>query len=404
MTERKPLRPTYDAAVGLDPERGDVPRFAYALAKFTYVIQGTTAVLDEPEPLRHDVWTDEKFEGRFAPGSDYWVHRAACDVIVHGAAFATSGRASSMTVALQVGSAVKRIAVFGKREVTWSQANVPVFQPPEPFKSIPLTHQYAYGGLDARIPIPAEVRNQYMDMVRAGLMFDHPGLYPRNPIGKGYLATREPVKGFELPNLEDPQDLLTPERLVVPSPELWYKQPLPWCYEYTNGSMFPRLEYVGLHPWFPAPDDARLPEVARGYMPQQLGRRIEKEPELGRLFYQEASPGLVIREDLAGRPFAVFGMHPEEASVAFQVPADPRIEIGIEGVWSPAKPVMTNLVVYPKDKQFYVVYCARTPLSRVFIPGIHKNIPVEARINNDAVIRYESPPTIRDLLSAARPA
>jgi hypothetical protein len=111
---------------------------------------------------------------------------------------------------------------------------------------------------------------------------------------------------------------------------------------------------------------------------------------------------MVVGAPLPGLPVTLTGMHPEEPTIAFTVPPAPSIEIEVEGERAPLPPLLTNLVILPAEKKFTAVYCAKTKgLQRVFIPGIHKNIPIAARINRDAPIRYESPPTIHDRLLAA---
>jgi hypothetical protein len=117
---------------------------------------------------------------------------------------------------------------------------------------------------------------------------------------------------------------------------------------------------------------------------------------------QEASLGMVFAPPIAGQLVTLTGMHPEEPTITFTVPSAPSIEIEIEGERAGLPPLLTNLVILPAEKKFTAVYCAKTKgLRRVFIPGIHKNIPIAARINRDAPIRYESPPTIHDRLLAA---
>jgi hypothetical protein len=399
---RVPARPQYDAVVGLDPRPGLEPAFAFALVKLTYEIEGTAAVLGEPEPLLHDFWSDENLEPRFPPGSDYWLDKQSTDVVIRGSAFAPAGRPTpSMFVSAQIGRTTKRIAVFGRRLVEWSQGK-PRLSRPEPFTEMPLLYQHAYGGLDNRVPIPAHLEEDYMRTVALGMQFDHPGLYPRNPVGKGYLVLPDPVDGVELPNLEDPADMLTAERLIARKPDLWYRQPLPWCFEWTVGLTFPRYLFLGVDAWFPSPDDSALPEVQRGFIPAQLRRRLEKDHALAAGYRQEASLGMVVGAPLPGLPVTLTGMHPEEPTIAFTVPPAPSIEIEVEGERAPLPPLLTNLVILPAEKKFTAVYCAKTKgLQRVFIPGIHKNIPIAARINRDAPIRYESPPTIHDRLLAA---
>jgi len=399
---REPARPTYDAVVGLDPRKRDDPAFAFALVKMTYEIKGSTAVLASPEPLLHDVWSNDKLDPRFPAGSDYWITKPATDVVIRGTAFAPYGRPiASMYASAQIGNTFKRIAVYGKRMVEW-KGNTPGIGRPEPFTEMPLVYKNAYGGLDNRVPIPADIRDEYLKSVMNGLQYDHPGLYPRNPVGKGYLVFADPVDGVELPNLEDPSDLLTPERLITRKPELWYRQPLPWCFEWTNGLTFPRYLFMGVNAWFPEPDTATMPEIQRGYFPAGVRRALEKQPALSELFFQEASLGMVIKAPLAGQQVTLSGMHPEETTITFTLPNEPTIEIQVEGERTTVQPILTSLVIYPAEKRFITVYSGRTKgLKRVFIPGIHKNIPLAASINRDAPIRYESPPTIRDQLAAA---
>jgi hypothetical protein len=399
---RVPVRPLYDAVVGLDPRSATEPAFAFALVKQTYEIKGTATALSQPEPLLHDFWSDENLQPRFPPGSDYWLDKQSTDVVIRGSAFAPVGRPTpSMFVSAQIGRAAKRIAVFGRRPVEWSQGR-PRLGRPEPFTEMPLLYQNAYGGLDNRVPIPAELEQDYMRTVALGMQFDHPGLYPRNPVGKGYLVLPDPIEGVELPNLEDPADMLTAERLITRKPELWYRQPLPWCFEWTVGLTFPRYLFMGVDAWFPPPDYSALPEAQRGFIPAHLRRQLEKDPDLAAGYRQEASLGMVVSAPLPGQPVTLIGMHPDEPTISFTVPSAPSIEIEVEGERAALPPLLTNLVILPAEKKFTAVYCARTKgLQRVFIPGIHKNIPIAARINHDPPIRYQSPPTIHDRLLAA---
>jgi len=88
---RVPVRPTYDAVVGLDPRSPLEPAFAFALVKLTYEIKGTAAALTQPEPLLFDLWSDEESQPRFPPGSDYWLDKQSSDVVIRGSAFAPAG-------------------------------------------------------------------------------------------------------------------------------------------------------------------------------------------------------------------------------------------------------------------------------------------------------------------------
>lgn len=401
---RTPARELYDAVVDLQPKKkGEIPAYAYALVKVTYDFKSGKVAPAKSEPLQFDVYRDSTLVPKQPPGSDFWVCKTATDVVIQGAAHTPGGRPQpSVEVVARIGRYGKRIAVFGRREIGTTPEGKIRIGKPEAFSEMPLSYANAYGGLDPRVPIPEAEREQYMSLAKLGMVFDHPGGYPRNLMGKGYLVFPEPIKNMEMPNLEDPEDLLTAERLVVRSPEHWYKQPLPWCFEWTNGLMFPRELYAGYDAWFPCKDDSLLPEVRRRFIPPRLAQSMKGQDAFHPEYFQEASLGLTIREPLAGQPISVAGMNPEEPMVGFTLPSDPVIEIDVDGRKTSAKPLLTNLVIQPAEKKFYAVYCAKTPdLPRAFIPEVHKVIPISVQVNRDAPIRYEAPPTVRDRLAAA---
>ena len=60
---------------------------------------------------------------------------------------------------------------------------------------------------------------------------------------------KEAVEDLPLPNIEDPQDLLTPERLFIEEPDRWHLQPLPQ--DSAGGSIpGPRSALLGAYPAF----------------------------------------------------------------------------------------------------------------------------------------------------------
>jgi len=79
------------------------------------------------------------------------------------------------------------------------------------------------------------------------------------------------VQGRELPNLERPDDRLSPERLVVGHPMDWGKQPIPVGFDYLEPSAFPRTALLGIPPASRMPWD-EMPEVARGLVPADYSR------------------------------------------------------------------------------------------------------------------------------------
>ena len=377
---------------------------AYALAKFTYRISHGACVLTKGEPLFHD-FRDPKVQPPLLPGSEFWPCKYQTDVVVKGEAFAPGGRPTqTMQVSVTVGGATKRIQVLGRRTVQWDSRGKPRLGTPEPFTRMPITYDRAYGGADQRVSVRSGALT-VGDLER--LRADHPGLYPRNPFGKGYLVLPDPTPGIELPNLEDPEDLLTPERLIVGDPALWHRQPLPMGFDYTNPLMFPRYVYLGLDAWFTPPQGSSLAEIRRGWLPlnyrRRYGTQIDPTRPASFRYYQEGSLGMVFPALPPGTPMVVRGLHPEQPELRFPVPPEPRMAIVIEGQRQNLKPQLCNLLLEPARNQMSVVYAVRTKkLPRVFIAGIHGHIPLAVIIEDDAPVVYDTPPTIREQLLAAQ--
>ncbi|PIE20192.1 MAG: hypothetical protein CSA66_01150 [Proteobacteria bacterium] len=83
---------------------------------------------------------------------------------------------------------------------------------------------------------------------------EHPEIpCPTNPCGKGFCVNhrREALEGLPLPNIEDPDDLLTPEALVVELDETFdlkkIRAPAGWA-PYAMG-WYPRAGHFGVYEW-----------------------------------------------------------------------------------------------------------------------------------------------------------
>src|SRR5688572_24556251 len=106
----------HDVSVGLEPGKpGEAPSFAYALVKQTYDIVAGRAIPSEPEPLEFDLYGSEPLDPPMPSGSDYWLHKAATDVVIRGSAYTRHGKpATTLQVVANVGPLSKRIQVFGR--------------------------------------------------------------------------------------------------------------------------------------------------------------------------------------------------------------------------------------------------------------------------------------------------
>ena len=399
MTEgdkRQPVRPHYDAVVDL-LDGGD-HGVANALVKCCYTLDGPDGglVAATAEPLLHDV-RDPEAEAQYQAGSDFYPHKEATDVVLRGQAY-NPRPAPYGEVVLRVGRAEKRVAVFGRRFAR-RHGDTFQFDDPEPFSEICLGWGNTYGGMDSAVlPEPEELEGLLWPAL---LESDNPGLYPRNPFGKGYVVLPRPDQELELPNLEDPQDLLTPERLAVGDPRRWYLQPLPWGLDWVHPMTFPRYTLYQGHvdAWYPGPEDRQMPEVARGYHPagyrgMMTQRPVDAGPHPS--FFQEASAGLVLRDVEPGTPVVLEGVHPEHHRLRFTVPDSPDIELVVAGDRQRVRPRLHHLVCLPETLQVQLVYGASRPMPSTYLPGIHREIPLAVCVDGDDPVRYPTPPNWHD--------
>ncbi len=406
MSERQPVRQEYDIEIDLggDPDGGGC--FAYTLIKMAYGIDPSSGRL-EPIPavaLEND-FRDEDLSPRIPPHTDFWPAKQSTDVAVLGSAFSPTGEpVRQVGVALDIGGRSKKILVIGDRFVEWSNGGHPRLGDAEPFVSLPMGIERAYGGCDFRVPFD----EQDPRTLSVTLECDYPGLYPRNPWGTGYLVMPEPIEGMPLPNLEDPNDLLTDDRILTPDPALWYLQPMPRYLDWMPVNCFPRNLFLSIdcEPWFPSPDDERLAEVQRGYLPKGFRTYLEDQkfgdpPHLR--FRQEASHGLVFSKDLYGSYVRVIGMHPQHRKLQFQLPQrPPRVVMKIENKQEELQPHLASMAIYPDQEYLTMTYTAIMSSPRPFIPGIHKHIPVAVSVNGERGVPYRPPPTLKDKLAAAK--
>ncbi|MBW2456185.1 MAG: DUF2169 domain-containing protein [Deltaproteobacteria bacterium] len=399
---RAPVSQLYDAVVDFAPTRGHVPNHAYGLVKRTYLVSEGELTLAPAKPLTHDIRPGPYGElpESLPLGSDFWTYKRLTDVVVVGSAHAPGGRSTQhMEVRCDVGRAVKRIAVFGRRHIEWGREGRARIGSAEGFTTMPIDNAHAYGGIDTRVPYPP-IRSL---MHALELAADHPGAYPRNQDGKGYYVVPERFDGIELPNLENPDDLLTDERLVLGEPRSWGPQPIPWTFDCQPHGTFPRCLFFGKRPRLGVPAD-ELTEVRMGMLDEQYELLLTDEPAeseqeraareaFSDRFYQEASAGLQLAPLRSGLPVRVSGMRRDGAVLSFELPTPPSVELVIAGTVDPVEPMMTNLVIIPDEGQILITYCARSDgLPRKLIPGVHAHIPLSLRIDGAVAVTYDTPP------------
>jgi len=406
IIKRKPVRQEYDIEIDLGGDPGGGGCFAYTLIKLTYKIDGSNGCLEPAAamPLENDI-RDENLAPRIPAHTDFWPAKQSTDVAVLGSAFAPNGQpVRQMQAGIEIAGRSKQILVIGDRLVEWSRDGHPELGEAEPFLSMPMDIKRAYGGCDFRVPFDEK------DPRATGVTLDcdYPGLYPRNPWGTGYLVMPDPIDGMPLPNLEDPDDLLTDDRIITSNPENWYLQPMPAYLEWMPINCFPRNQFLAIEcdPWFPLPDDEKLKEVQHGYLPKEYRRHLQDQhfgdpPHLR--IRQESSHGLMFSKEIYGTDVRVTGMHPKHSVLQFTLPQKPpSVVMKIENEQEELQPHLASLAIYPDLEYICLTYTAIMFSPRPFFPGIHKYIPVAVSVNGERAVRYQPPATIKDRLEAAK--
>jgi hypothetical protein len=231
-------------------------------------------------PLIDQYWGEPGRSSLRMEGQSTW-HRPATDVYVTGHAHPPLGRrASSVAVRVQVGRARRAALVFGDRVWHRSAAGRVAPTGPQPFHSMPLRYEHAFGGV-ARTPPDGDEA--------APAAFE-----PRNPVGRGFSTSEDEALDQLLPNIEDPDALLV-------HPE---DRPAPIGFGPVARSWMPRRALAGTY-------DARWIEERAPLWPEDLDER----------FFCAASPGLVASPWLrGGEPIVLEGLSPE-GTIAFPLPS-----------------------------------------------------------------------------------
>jgi hypothetical protein len=285
-------------------------------------------------------WATVEHESEVAP------FKPATDVVVIGRAYAAGGvPTEQMMVGVRVGTVSKLLTVTGNRHCHYRLGDSPLVSDPEPFVVMDLRYERAYGGQDDR-SIP-----------------DLPFIYPRNPLGAGVVLrnTREAVDGLPMPNIEDPQDPLTPERIVIQEPERWHLQPLPQGFGWRQRAWYPRSALLGSYPPFLEPGTVTL-EERLGMLPADhvaLAKQSRLKP-LVAPFANGASFGMVF-PDLEGTERITLGGLSENGMLQFALPGDtPTVLLDI-GRGEEQPPVKLHTVsIRVEDRELDLVWRAAT--------------------------------------------
>lgn len=281
-------------------------------------------------------WSVVEHESELAP------FKASTDVVVIGKAHAPEQEpVLAMLVGVRVGDAVKVLRITGDRVCHWRSGAAPVFSEPQPFLQMEIRYDRAYGGRDEKSDPNV------------------PFFYPRNDMGRGValLNEREVVQGLALPNIEEPEDLLTPERVVIGDPYRWPEQPLPQGLGWRQRTWYPRSALLGSLPAFLEPGTV-TPEEHRRLVPQDhvaLARQM-RLPPFEPIFHNGASIDLVMAQVKDDEKIALRGLT-ADGKLDFQLPGDrPRIALDIGQGGQPLQARLHTVSIRPDDLQLDLIW------------------------------------------------
>ncbi len=121
--------------------------------------------------------------------NDFVLGKQTTDIVINGTAYAPRGTpVRSLDVGMQVGPVRKILKVYGTR--VW-RAGGGGLSVPEPFVTMPITYERAFGGVDQGSKTP-----------------DRDWYWP-NPVGTGFVAESSRVTHVRAPNIEYPNDPVT---------------------------------------------------------------------------------------------------------------------------------------------------------------------------------------------------
>jgi hypothetical protein len=191
--------------------------------------------------------------------------------------------------------------------------------------------------------------------------------------------TRAAIEAAQLPNLEDPDDLLSPERFVPEDPWCWPGQPLPASLGWLDYGCFPRIAWLGMVLDCELPSDrSQVGEIRLGYAgPELFEESREAAPRIDFAGINGASLGLRVPHVQPGARIELVNLSPRARALELQLPSEaPRIRVdGRKGKLLETEPVIHSLIIEPDRGRLSVVWRGAAPALRSYLPAELPQMP-----------------------------
>lgn len=248
--------------------------------------------------------------------TDMVLEKPGTDCVLLGQAYAPTKNTRQMVVTLAVGPVKKTVMVFGNRRWT-STFGLIRKTDPEPFETIPLTYEFAFGGNDTSQDDPA--CHERCD---------------KNPVGVGFRAKRSRLTVSDLvpPNLEDPSDLI----------QNLSSRPNPACFGMVAPAWQQRSIYAGTY-------DEQWQKNRSPLLPTDFDSR----------FYCSASSGLISTKHLIGNEEFFVENAWSGGRIKSRLPGiSPNIRVRLGMKSTDLHPKLDTIVIEPDREQIQLVWRA----------------------------------------------
>ena len=298
---------------------------------FTLVLKATFDISSDGKLFFSKKQSPILLEGKHTgdPENSSYVYEPECaftklntDVVVLGDAISNRGPVNHLLVDVQVGHLNKKLAVIGNRFWQKAAAGYSMSQI-EPFETMPMTYENAFGGWDKR----HENDQKH-------------GFEPRNTVGKGfYLTNAKPEELMPLPNIEYADNLI----------QTISDRPSPAGLGFVLPHWEPRKQYAGTY-------DQAWEQERSPLLPLDFNR----------YYFNAASEGMVAQGYLAGNePVSITNMT-EHGHLSFYLPGvrSPGCIVKLNNGVSNLKTVLDTVIVNTKALNVELIWRCCLPLYR----------------------------------------
>ena len=319
-------------------ELSDATPFLSVVVKGTFELRrGTGPARLRPTEAQLPIFdSDQPYDPKNPAGalkfeSDRVPFKPRTDIVLVGQAYAPLGRpVKSLDVQITVGEKRKVLRVFGDRQWSFSAERdpAPVVAGPVEFRSMPLTYERAFGGIDKL----------------AGTRPDEPQFRPwceRNFLGRGFCGARTTasIHGRALPNVEDPLDLV----------RAWDSRPSPAGCGFFPRNSRPRSDFFGT------------------FGERWQAERAPRMPDDFRFdCYNGADPSLQVAPYLVGNePVLLSNVSATEAHLETTLPClEPVVAVTGAAGFQELTARLDTVVFIPDESIFYQVWRATIAISK----------------------------------------